>query len=520
MQSDKILKPLMVKNVSKSFAGVQALRDVSLEVLAGQVHALVGENGAGKSTLIKIITGAHAPDSGMVEIAGQRVTHFHPTVSQQLGVAVVYQQPTLFPDLSVAENLAYGLQRQSAWRPINWRARRMKAKELLQRVGAQIDPRVLARDLSMPQQQLVEIARAVGTQARLIIMDEPSASLSTLEVEHLMRVIRILQASGTGILYVSHRLEELAQIAQQVTVLRDGAWVTSRPIEELSQSDLVRQMVGREVSQVFPQSIRSKGSTRLAVNKLTCQAAGITDISFSVRAGEILGIGGLMGAGRTELARVLFGLEKADTGEIRLDDQLIELDRPATAIAHGIAYVPEDRRQHGVIPEMSVAENVTMGLLDTEPSRRPQLNFSGEATMAKEAVARMRIKTASIESAVETLSGGNQQKVALGRWLATKPRILILDEPTQGIDIGAKAEIHLLMNELVAQGLAIILISSEILELLGMCDRIAVMRQGRISGTLERTEATAETIMQLALPTKMAMQLTSPNASTETQRAD
>ncbi len=282
---------LSVKHVSKSFGVVRALRDVSLDVWAGQVHALVGENGAGKSTLIKIITGAHQPDAGSVEIAGQRVMRFDPVVSKQMGVAVVYQQPTLFPDLTVAENLAYGLEKPSSWRMIDWRARRQRAVELLSRVGADIDPRTIARELSMPQQQLVEIARAVGTQARLIIMDEPTASLSTREVDQLMRVIRDLQTLGTGIVYVSHRLEELSEIAQQVTVLRDGAWVTTCPIAQSSPAELVRQMVGRDVAQVFPKSVVAIGQERLAVSDLSCRSVGIRDVNLEVRAGEILGIG-------------------------------------------------------------------------------------------------------------------------------------------------------------------------------------------------------------------------------------
>ncbi len=491
---------LRVQNVSKSFGGVRALRDVSMTVCAGQVHALVGENGAGKSTLIKIITGAHEPDQGSVEIGGQLVTRYDPQVSRRMGVAVVYQQPTLFPDLSVAENLAYGLESSSPWRLIGWRFRRRRATELLERVGASIDPQTAARDLSMPQQQLVEIARAIGTGARLIIMDEPTAALSSREVEQLMRVIQQLRSTGTGIIYVSHRLEELAQVAQQVTVLRDGAWVTTCPISQTSPAELVRHMVGREVSQVFPKTQAKLGEALLEVEGLGCRAAGIRDVSLQVHAGEILGLGGLMGAGRTELARVLFGLHQPESGQIRLNGAPISLDSPSTAISHGLAYVPEDRRRHGVIPEMSLAANVLMGLLDTEPNKTVAIDFAREAQLANMAVDHMRIKTASIDAAVETLSGGNQQKVALGRWLATKPRVLILDEPTQGIDIGAKSEIHQLMNELVAQGLAILLISSEILELLGMCDRIAVMRQGTIAGTLNRDEATAERIMQLALP--------------------
>ncbi len=403
---------LNVQNVSKSFGGVQALQNVSLQILAGQVHALVGENGAGKSTLIKIITGAHAPDSGSVEIAGQSVARFDPMVSRSMGVAVVYQQPTLFPDLSVAENLAYGLERAGEWHRqwINWRKRHEQAIELLSRVGADIDPRVMTRTLSMPQQQLVEIARAVGTGARLIIMDEPTASLSTREVEQLLRVVNELRSSGTGILYVSHRLEELPKIAQQVTVLRDGRWVSCSPMTETSPAELVRQMVGRDVSQVFPKKVVPQGAVRLEVKRLSCHSSVVQNVSLHVRAGEILGIGGLMGAGRTELARVLFGLDKADAGEIRLDDQPVTIHSPSDAISLGIAYVPEDRRKHGVIPEMSVAANITMSLLDTEKTRRSQIDFNREARLATEAAARMRIKTSSIHAAVETLSGATSRR--------------------------------------------------------------------------------------------------------------
>ncbi len=491
---------LRVSHVSKAFGGVRALQDVSLEVLSGEVHALVGENGAGKSTLIRIITGAQAPDAGSVEIAGQRVLDFDPQTSRRMGVAAVYQQPTLFPDLTVAENLAYGIEPVARWRIIDWRSRRVKARELLERVEAHLNPNMLASELSMPQQQLVEIARAVGTGARLIIMDEPTASLSSREAEHLMKVISQLRMQGTGILYVSHRLEELPQIAQRVTVLRDGQWVATETMAATNTAKLIKHMVGREVAHAFPKTQVAIGSERLSVHNLSCRSAGLRHIDLSVRAGEILGIGGLMGAGRTELARVLFGIEKPETGQIRLDGQPISLDSPTAAIAQGIAYVPEDRRQHGVVPELTVAANMTLSLLDTQAKRPASLNFQHEESMAREAVQRLRIKTDSIQATVDTLSGGNQQKVALGRQLATRPRVLILDEPTQGIDIGAKSEIHQLITTLVEQGLAVILISSEILELLGMCDRIAVMRAGTIAGTLDRAEATAERIMQLALP--------------------
>ncbi len=495
---------LRVRGVSKAFGPVQALRNVSMEVARGEVHALVGENGAGKSTLIKIITGAYKPDEGQVEIGGQLVTHFHPTVSKHLGVAAVYQQPTLFPDLTVAENLAYGVESSSAWRWIDWKGRKQRARQLLERIGANINPDWPASALSMPQQQLVEIARAVGSEARLIIMDEPTASLNTREVEQLMAVIQQLRSAHIGIIYVSHRLEELATIAQRVTVLRDGAWVDTRAASDVSPSELIRLMVGREISAVFPKSQVDIGQERLKVESLSSQAAGIHDVSLTVRAGEIVGLGGLMGAGRTELAQVLFGICPADSGSIQLDGQSVQIASPADAIGQGLAYVPEDRRRHGVIPEMPIAANVTLGLLDTPQSNRFTstlgINFDKENSLASQAVETMKVKSPSIAYAVETLSGGNQQKVALGRWLATNPRVLILDEPTQGIDVGAKSEIHRLMSELAGRGLAILLISSEILELLGMCDRIAVMREGTVSGTLDRKDATAERIMELALP--------------------
>ncbi|MCC6512188.1 MAG: sugar ABC transporter ATP-binding protein [Pirellulaceae bacterium] len=509
---------LRLNHISKSFGVVRALQDVSLEVAAREVHALVGENGAGKSTLIKIVTGAYRPDAGEIYLGGSRVSQFDPIVSKQLGVAVVYQQPTLFPDLSVAENLAYGCEGDTGWRLINWNARRRLATQLLARVGAEISPDTLARDLSMPQQQLVEIARAIGQKAQLVIMDEPTASLNTREVEHLLGVIKELRANGLGILYVTHRLEELTQIAQRVTVLRDGTWIATRPSNEISPAELIRLMVGRDVSTIFPKTTVPIGKPRLRVEQLSSSTVGIHDVSFHVSAGEILGIGGLMGAGRTELAQALFGLVPTDSGAVLIDEQPVTLDSPGQAISQGLAYVPEDRRRHGVIPEMPIAANVTLSLLDAAPASarsglisgaasdrslikgRWGIDFQNEQQMAVQAIEQLQIKTSSAQAKVESLSGGNQQKVALGRWLAIGPRILILDEPTQGIDVGAKSEIYRVMTELAGQGMAIVLISSEIQELLGMCDRITVMRSGTISGTLDRSQATAEQIMHLALP--------------------
>jgi rhamnose transport system ATP-binding protein len=398
----------------------------------------------------------------------------------------------------VAENIAIGLESSGAWKWIDWNARRRRAAELLGRIGAPIHPDADVRSLSMPQQQLVEIARALGADARILIMDEPTSSLGEREVEHLFGVIRQLRSQRVGIIYVSHRLEELATIADRVTALRDGALVGTRLMSEVTRGELIRMMVGRELSAVFPKTEAAPGDVLLEARRLSCRAAGVRDVSFTVRAGEIFGLSGLVGAGRTELARVLFGITPADSGEIRLDGRTVTIRSPAHAVELGIAYVPEDRRRHGVILEMPVAANATLAIL----RRISSLGFLDSATersLARSLVERLGIKTASIESPVANLSGGNQQKVSLARWLAAKPRVLILDEPTQGIDVGAKAEIHRLMGELARQGLAIIMISSEMPEILGMSDRIGVMRAGRLVATLDRAEATQESLLALAL---------------------
>jgi rhamnose transport system ATP-binding protein len=489
---------LRLTGISKAFAGVQALKGVSFELEAGEVHALVGENGAGKSTLIKVITGAHAPDEGTIEVQGHRVEHNDPVRARTLGIAAIYQQPALFPDLTVAENIAIGLEPGGPWRRVRWGERRARAKRLLDRIGAAIDPETPVRRLSMPEQQLVEIARALGAEARILIMDEPSASLSDKEVENLFRVIRELKTHGVGIIYISHRLEELPQIADRVTALRDGVLVGTRRMDQVSRGELIRMMVGRELSAVFPKTEVPLGDVLLEAHKLGCRASGVHDVSLSVRAGEILGLAGLVGAGRTELARVLFGLTPADAGEIRLRGRRVVIDTPAKAVDLGLAYVPEDRRRHGVILEMSVARNTTLAILEAT-STFGLLDFRRERALAADLVRTLGIKTASIETPVGNLSGGNQQKVALARWLAAGPTVLILDEPTQGVDVGAKAEIHRLMGELAGRGLGIVMISSELPEVLGMSDRIAVMHAGTIVATLDRAEATQEAIMERAL---------------------
>jgi rhamnose transport system ATP-binding protein len=489
---------LRATNISKSFAGVRALSDVTFELRAGEVHALVGENGAGKSTLIKVITGAHQPDEGALELGDQRIEHNDPVTSRRLGIAAIYQQPALFPDLTVAENIAIGLESGGSWRRIRWNERRARARELLQRIGAAINPDAVVSELSMPEQQLVEIARAVGAQSRVLIMDEPTASLSEREVERLFQVVRELRRHGVGIIYISHRLNELFHIADRVTVLRDGKWIATRPITEVDQAELIRLMVGRELTAVFPKQTVAIGEPVLDVRGLGCRAAGVHGVDLSLRAGEIVGLAGLVGAGRTELARVLFGLTPADAGQILLRGKPVTIDSPARAIELGIAYVPEDRRRHGVILDLPITANTTLAILH-RLSAHGRLDFTRERSTATHMVERLRVKAPSIDAQAGNLSGGNQQKVAIARWLATEPTVLILDEPTQGIDVGAKAEIHRLMGELAARGLAILLISSELPEILGMSDRIAVMRGGTILATLPRSDATQERVLALAL---------------------
>ncbi len=484
---------LEVTAASKSFGGVAALKGVSFDLAAGEVHALVGENGAGKSTLIKVITGAHRPDAGTVKLDGHAIDGNSPVVSRRLGIAAIYQQPALLPDLTVEENIGLALEQPGALSIIRWKERRTRAQALLARVGASIAPDALVRELTMPQQQLVEIARALGTEAKVLIMDEPTASLSEREVENLFRVMRELRAAGVGIIYISHRLEELFGLADRVTALRDGTLVGTRPMAEVDRAGLIQMMVGRELEAVFPKQTVAIGDVALETRGLGCAASGVRDVSLQVRAGEILGLAGLVGAGRTELARVLFGLTPADAGEIRMAGP-VTIRSPQDAIRHGIAYVPEDRRRHGVILELSVAANTTLASL-----RGLRLDDRAERETARQFALRLAIKTPSVDTPVGHLSGGNQQKVALARWLATGPKVLILDEPTLGVDVGAKAEIHRVMGDLAAKGLAIVMISSELPELLGMCDRIAVMHGGRIQGVLARAEATQEKILALAL---------------------
>lgn len=495
----KLAAPLLqAKSINKTFAGVQALKGVSFELLEGEVHGLIGENGAGKSTLIKIMTGAERADSGTLFVRGQLISNNDPGIARSLGIAAIYQQPSLFPHLSVAENIALTLETGSSLRTINWSARNHRALQLLERVGASIDPERLVSTLSMPEQQLVEIAKAIGADAKILVMDEPTASLTDREVDSLFNVITLLRNRGAGIIYISHRLEEIFSIADRVTVLRDGETVATRHRDEVDRAQLISMMVGRDMAAVFPKREVAPGGVVLELRNVGNRAAGLHEISFSVRGGEILGLAGLVGSGRTQLAETLFGLTPADSGEILMRGARVRIASPADAIELGIGYVPEDRRQHGVVLEMPIATNTSLARLKTV-SRHGLIDGGEERELAQRYVELLRIKTPSVYAEAGTLSGGNQQKVALARWLAINPAVLILDEPTQGVDVGSKSEIHALMVDMAERGLAIIMISSELPEILGMSDRIAVMHAGAISGILSREEATQQRILSLAL---------------------
>ena len=434
--------------ITKSFSGIQALKGVSFDLRAGEVHALVGENGAGKSTLIKIMSGALAPDSGTLAVEGRAVAHHSPAVARSLGIAAVYQQPSLFPHLTVMENIALSLESGGLWRRLDWKARAAKAKELLELAGSDLHPEQLVETLSMPEQQIVEIAKAIGANLKVLILDEPTASLTAREVDRLFGVVASLRDRGTGIIYISHRLEEISAIAGRVTVLRDGNSIATRSMGEVDRAELIRLMVGREISTIFPKREAPTGDVVLEARAVGSRAAGVRSVSLEVRAGEIVGLAGLVGSGRTQFAETLFGLTPADAGEVLLRGRAVRIGSPAAAIRFGIGYVPEDRRQHGVVLEMAVAENATLanleavaprGVIDARLERKLHARLRGAACGLRH---RRSIREAG------PLSGGNQQKVALARWLAIKPSVLILDEPTQGVDVGSKSEIHALMVDL------------------------------------------------------------------------
>lgn len=490
---------LEARHVRKAFGAVQALKGVSFDLRAGEVHALVGENGAGKSTLIKILTGAVAPDAGEILLNGEPILDNTPAKARALGISVIYQQPALFPDLSVAENLALAAESSKPWHKVNWRARREHAAELLARIGSTLSPDVRASQLSMPEQQMVEIAKAIDANAQVLIMDEPTASLGDQDAANLFRLVNELRDKGAGIIYISHRFEELFLLANRVTVLRDGISIQTSAMSAVTNADLIRLMVGRELETVFPKHQTTLGDTALEVRQLRCQRLGVKNASLTIRRGEILGLAGLVGSGRTQLAEALFGLEPLDSGEVLLNGQALQINSPAGAVTAGLAYVPEDRRRHGVILDLSIAVNSTLASLNKISNKNGVLNSAKEHQLANDSIARLGVKAPSADTPAKNLSGGNQQKVALARWLMTDPKVLILDEPTQGIDVGAKSEIYHLIGRLAASGLAILMISSETPELLGLCDRVAVMAKGEIVGVLDRAQADPQMILEMAL---------------------
>jgi rhamnose transport system ATP-binding protein len=494
---------LQALSIEKSFAGIRALAGVSFDVGPGEVHALVGENGAGKSSLVKILTGALTPDAGDVFINGQPVERFDPAAAQALGIAAIYQQPPLFPDLTVAENIALGSGGLAPWRRVDWKMLARRATELVERVGAPIDPRRSAGTLSMAEQQIVAIATALGANARVLIMDEPTASLSDREVRQLFSIIDQLRAHAVGIIYISHRLDEVFAIADRVTVLRDGHAVATRMSNEFTRDHLIQLMVGREVDLSCPERRAAAGAIALELQGVSSVSAAVSDISLSVKRGEILGLAGLVGAGRTELAEALFGLRRIDSGRVLVDGTPSRIESPEDAIRLGITYVPEDRARHGVIGALSVSQNTSLATLPLV-SRRGLVQESLEQRSAEMYVKQLGIRTPSVLALVSSLSGGNQQKVALARWLAARPRVLILDEPTQGVDVAAKAEIHSIIGQLADEGAAVILISSDLSEILAMSDRIIVLCGGRITGELSRAKATPQAVLALAIHERQA----------------
>ena len=481
-----------MRGITKRFPGVVADDRVDFDVLPGEVHALFGENGAGKSTIVKVLAGIHQPDSGAVLLDGKPVLLHGPAHARALGIATVHQEPRLFPDLTVAENVFMGHSLTGRFGSVNWGEMRRSADRIFDSLSVRVDSSAVVRGLSMADQQLIEIAKALSVEARVLVLDEPTASLSSHEVERLFAIVRQTRQRGVAVLFVSHRLEEVFDLCDRATVLRDGRHVITAPTSEFTAADLVRHMVGRSVS-LFPRSAAEIGDTLLEVRNLT-RAGEFSDISFSVRSGEIVGLAGLVGAGRSEVARVLFGLDRADKGEIWLDGKRVNFSNPSAALHAGIAYVPEDRHLDGLVEGFSIAENVTLPII---PRLFPRLftNRNRERKLAAGYAERLRIRSTGMDELIESLSGGNQQKVVIAKWLATNPRVLILDEPTRGVDIGAKVEVHRIISDLAASGLGIVLISSELPEVLAMSDRIMVLHEGRIAAEISRAEASEERVM-------------------------
>ncbi|MBE3563975.1 MAG: sugar ABC transporter ATP-binding protein [Hydrogenibacillus schlegelii] len=483
-----------MEGISKSFHGVEVLRDVGFTLYAGEVHALLGENGAGKSTLMKILSGIYRKDRGVIRIRGAIQEIDSPRRAAELGIAVIHQELDLVPTLTVAENIFLGREPRRRQRVGLDRGRMLReAREMLELLGMDLDPALPVERLSMAEQQMVEIARALLRKSEILILDEPTAALTEREIDHLFRVLGRLKQSGTGMVYISHRMEEIFRLSDRITVLRDGRVVATTRTEEATFEALIRQMVGRPLEMRYPKKSVAPGPERLVVEHLSVPGK-LHDISFTVRRGEILGIAGLVGAGRSELARALFGLEPVRGGTIRLDGRPIVLRHPRDAIRAGIAFVPEDRKRQGLVLDRSVQDNVLLPTL-SKLSRWGWLARGRERAEAETMIARLSIRPSDPARAVRTLSGGNQQKVVVGKWLFQTPKVLMLDEPTRGVDVGAKREMYEIMHALAREGVAILMISSDLPELLGMSDRILVLHEGRVTGRFTRAEATQEAVM-------------------------
>lgn len=488
---------LEMEGISKGFPGVKALSDVSISVDPGEVLGIVGENGAGKSTLMKILAGVFPADSGTLRMAGDTFAPRTPRDALDAGIIVIHQELSLVPDRSVAENIFLGNLPRGPFGRVKYADLNRAAKRLLERVGLTVAPQRRVRDLGIAQQQLVEIARALSREARVIVLDEPTATLTTAEQRILFATMRALRQAGVGLVFISHHLEEVFEICDRVTVLRDGAVVETRPVDRWTEDGLIQAMVNRPIDALFPERHATPGPVLLEVKTLSSPGA-FEDVSFSVRAGEVVGLGGLIGAGRTEVLKTIYGVLRRSRGTVRVAGGALALRRPRDAIRAGFAFVPEDRKGEGLVLPFAVRSNVALSTLG-------KLAFFGSILaprridrLADRMVRELRIRTPGIRQPVQLLSGGNQQKVVLGRALSTHPRIFLLDEPTRGIDVGAKVEVYRLINQLAEQGGAVLVVSSDMIELLGLCDRIVVMRAGRVAGTVPRAEFSQERIMQLA----------------------
>lgn len=487
---------LRLSGISKSFPGVRALQDVSLDLYAGQVTALVGENGAGKSTIVKVLTGIYQPDAGVIEVAGKATTFPSASAAAAAGVTAIHQETVLFDEMTVAENIFLGHAPRTPLGLIDWAAMNAQAVALLARIGAHLDPGAKLRDLGIASKHLVAIARALSIDARVVIMDEPTAALSHKEIHELYDLVERLKADGKAILFISHKFDEIFRIADRYTVFRDGQFIGAGPMDTVTETQLVQMMVGRAVDHIFPQRAHNIGAPALTVAGY-CHPTEFEDIGFTLHTGEILGFYGLVGAGRSEVMQSLFGITRPSKGACRIGDKVIAIRSTAEAIENGIVYVPEDRGKQGAVRGLPIFQNITLPSL-ARTSRAGFLRLAQEFRLSRDYTQRLDLRAASLDQDVGLLSGGNQQKVVIAKWLATKPRVIILDEPTKGIDIGSKAAVHEFMAELAAEGLAVIMVSSEIPEILGMSDRVIVMREGRIVAELTGPAMTPENLVRAA----------------------